>query len=623
MSGVDNQYVIESGEAGVIMWRGRACGGARPARSGKAGAGTGRVPWGVAEGYSLLEVLAALTVFSIVTLGIAPMLIFSIEGAGSSRGSNVAKNIAVEVMERARGLPYHVAYNAQPSRVDLLDLYFPMDAAGDVYVTSCDATTTANPACPKLVPGGVKLRFSASFVEPDTGTTPETYSTVAVPTSYRWDSTIGADAPPSQLLQIALRSEWTYRGRTRNVSMTTLFGNRRYNVVGPPADPTASPTPENNIKVRAIANQEYTLQVTTGYQDSRGNVSQLRATSGRTNSHVEIGVATVARQLTRSAEFRLTEEPTATRDYAIDLASMDGATYSDEAPPDDSDAWAVRSTQLKHPGVGSTIAFMGETYAGGFVYAQNALPAVYGLFEGDISNKTAQEVWVDNQADGASPLRLDPNRPMVSVFERDPKFTGDDDLWGGSQSNITATTASDRHAQAVARAEIWRVDILPTTFAPAGVVQIENLFGRVECTATANSGTAIAKAEWTATLRYWSDSKNDGTVSGSYQSVSLSGTRSSDPLAAIKTNNPLVYDGTTASADVYLFSDPSQGRLGYLGAWSSLTPVPSSIDAAGRVTTAGIATAIRIETEPTNPAISESKINVSAANLTCLAEDLR
>ena len=574
-----------------------------------------------------METLAALVVFSLVTLGIMPLLTFSIQGAGSSRAATVAKNAAVKAMERARGLPFHVSYPAERNRVDVLDMFLPRYVPGGRSVTVCDATTVTDPACPKTIPSGVRLTTTASFVQPTT-TNPQTFTVVVPPSSYRWDSTTGADFPSTQLVQLVVRADWSYAGRTRNYELTTLLGNRKFDVVGPPQPPGATPSPSAptaNLKVRAVARQEYTLQVITGYRgaDEEGG-TELRSTAGATSSEVEVGIATLASQSTRAADFRLVEEPTDLRPYAIDLAEMTGAIYVDQTPPDILFSGSQRRSQtLRHPRLGLDIGFMGETFAGGYVRAGVELPNVFGIFEGDVNSRTATEFWVDNQVPGTSGLRLDSRKPMVEATERDPRNEGADDLWGGSQANVTALTASNRHAEAVARAEIWSLKILPTTFAPLGVVQVEDLFARVQCTSTANAGTAVASASWSGILRYWNDPTNNGVAGGSYQSLTLSGTTGSDPLVAIKASNPLVYDGATPSADIYLFSDPAAGRAGYLTEWSSLRAVPAGIDAAGRVATASIDTAIRIDTVPTNPAVPDSAINIGMANLSCKSEDYR
>jgi hypothetical protein len=100
-----------------------------------------------------------------------------------------------------------------------------------------------------------------------------------------------------------------------------------------------------------------------------------------------------------------------------------------------------------------------------------------------------------------------------------------------------------------------------------------------------------------------------------------------DPLAAIKTENPLVYDGigTLTDPDVYLFDTPAVGatpaKLGYLDHWSS-TPVMTST-AADQIARVGMPSALQIVTAKTDPTNVESKLAISIGKISCEAADLR
>ncbi|HEX2196941.1 MAG TPA: type II secretion system protein, partial [Actinomycetota bacterium] len=54
-------------------------------------------------GFTLVETLAAMMIFSLVTLGTTPLLLSSIRGATLSGSFTVGKNLASEAMERVRG----------------------------------------------------------------------------------------------------------------------------------------------------------------------------------------------------------------------------------------------------------------------------------------------------------------------------------------------------------------------------------------------------------------------------------------------------------------------------------------------------------------------------------------
>ncbi len=134
------------------------------------------------RGFTLVETLAALMIFSIVTLGTTPLLLSSMRGATLSGTFTVGKNLASEAMERVRGFPFFESVKnlTNPPRRDVLDLYFPDRVAGpsgsgftggNAYVTLCTSTSklpaaSAGQACPPRVPAGFTLRYDAQFVNP-------------------------------------------------------------------------------------------------------------------------------------------------------------------------------------------------------------------------------------------------------------------------------------------------------------------------------------------------------------------------------------------------------------------------------------------------------------------------
>ncbi|HEY7873784.1 MAG TPA: type II secretion system protein, partial [Actinomycetota bacterium] len=81
-------------------------------------------------GFSLLEVLAALGVFAVVTLGVVPLLGSALKASSTSRSETVAEEAARTIMERIQGTKWYVSYDAKPNkRVDILDLYYPQAAS--------------------------------------------------------------------------------------------------------------------------------------------------------------------------------------------------------------------------------------------------------------------------------------------------------------------------------------------------------------------------------------------------------------------------------------------------------------------------------------------------------------
>jgi len=201
---------------------------------------------------------------------------------------------------------------------------------------------------------------------------------------------------------------------------------------------------------------------------------------------------------------------------------------------------------------------------------------------------------------------------------------------GSTGALATDIAASDRKVETTANVSLDAVRLLPTTFISSSeteraVVVIDSFDASVSCKSTTDSLSAGATATWSATLRYWKDSTNDGVLNGSYVALNLSGADGVDKLAEIRALNPLVHDGLVPTDDVYLFDDPVNGKVGYLTDWVSLFSASSTgvtEDATGEVTTAAIDGALSINSAPTGTT-ADSGLKVNFGKLSCEAVDSR
>ena len=207
-------------------------------------------------GFSLLEVMAALGIFAVVTLGVVPLLGSALKATSTSNAETVAHEAARNIMERIQGTKWYVSYDAKPNkRVDILDLYYPQSASntamgqsfaataanaplvgtGGVFTTTCaPAPSTPNPACNFTVPDGYTVTIKASFIRKVTpATTPETYEIVTPCVSapcqtpytapYAWNAQ-GNDVPASPLMDIDVIVGWTQHGKNRSFSLRAILG---------------------------------------------------------------------------------------------------------------------------------------------------------------------------------------------------------------------------------------------------------------------------------------------------------------------------------------------------------------------------------------------------------------
>lgn len=574
-------------------------------------------------GFTLVETMAALVVFTLVTLGIVPLLLTSMKGAALSRSFSVGKNAALKSMERLRGLPYFVSYGAQSKRVDVLDLYYPATTSsfagqsysGGIFTTVCNSTTTANPACPKGMAPGYELVYAARFVNPTAPGATESVESMPVTApsgSYRWNATDGSDSPPTQMLDVTITSRWVQSGRDRTFSLRSLVGDRKF----------------GGIRVRGLARVDYGIQVRALYVDEDGARTQLTATGGTAESRIESRTISTADESVRAAEVRLTEITGA--ETGADIGALDGAVSAHHAPPDSAPAGAsAAGGTLTHPELDPVLDVAGidETLTSGLnVGVANELPTGTGSFVFKTGTGKVG-MWVDNQADTTpeSPLQLftDATRKIVSV-----RAQGTKTLKGSTSAATGALAAADRRVETGASVEFTDLRMLPARFVPAGslgqksVVVVNDFAAQVSCKSVGSTSSTTA-ASWSASFTYWAeqDPGND-LPEGAYVSVALDQGNAAATLASLQASNPLVYEGVTRDQDLYLFDDPAAGKTGYLASISS-SPGTVGEDSLGQVTSAGIEGALSITTAPTNPLIADSAVAVSMGKLSCSAVDKR
>lgn len=599
------------------------------------------------SGLSLVETLAALLVFSLITLGVAPLVLTAIRGGTVARSFTIGKTLAQRGMEQLRGLPYYVAAGTPAKRVDILDLYFPFGAnlggtnySAGKYTTVC-TSTTVTPACSLTIPAGYEVRYAAEFVTP-LGTTPETYALKAPPANYTWDSST-TDRPESQLLRVTITTSWSAGGRARSFSLTSIVGDRR----------------AAEDKIRGVGRVDYAIQVIGTYVTPVTNrKSELRVVAGTSESRIEVRLLSQADQSVLGGVLRLTEEAVAPEPATV-TDTGDGAITNIHAPPDAPTQTGgtddMADNDITHPDATiGRIAFLEQTITRGLTTstlkttAENGLPYTEGEFALNHLGTGAFDMWVHNQArTGAdAPLLLSPNPDFSKpVFGAVP--VGGNTTEGSSSGATGDVAAPDRRVETTASVSVRQINLFPVLFkANSPVIRIKNLNATVRCSSTANVATAVASASYSGTLEYLSDpNPNNGFTDPDYVSVDLSSANASDPLAALgpvsPQTNPLVYEDPLNAApegsplDVYLFPiTHAAGTLGhtlphphkgYIQSWESKTAstIFTNVAAAGRTTSARLDGVVNITTRPSDPDKPETSLLISLAKLVCEAVDRR
>ncbi|HEY7876518.1 MAG TPA: type II secretion system protein [Actinomycetota bacterium] len=577
------------------------------------------------DGFTLVETVASIAVFTILTVGVIPLLATSLKGVDLARTLTRGKNLAQEYMERVRGLPY---FDAAPRR-DVLDLYFPnlstgYNAATKTFTTTCTETTSTpaasgalacppkNPDGTTRIPPGHTVTYTAQFVRPVLNSNPETYNVVTPYVGY--DSASGGSAvPPANLLRITVNVAWTQAGKARQFQLVSLLGDRKLGV----------------DQLHGESSVDFVVQALTSYQDSSGRLSSLTAVAGQSKSDIEVKAFAGADTDVTAGRINLSRQEFGASPGAT-IASVAGAQSNQHAPPSTSPmmssgvAQTVSNTDLFPvlPVAGLAATNVNESVPAPTVHVTGELPKAVTNFNYPSSTEL---FWVNNQADTGrnTLLHLHATEHPFSI-----QRVSSNRLSGNTYAEATAVSpVASRKVQATAHAQFGKAIVLPTTFASGdrGVVVISNFVADVDCKSTGSLAGAVATGAWSATLTYWRDSDpSDGAANGGFATVPISGSTTgtgTDPLAAIEAENPLVYDSVLSSGDVYLFDRPAQGKVGYLDTWSTKTTMTSA--KTSQDASVSMPYAINIVTAKTNQSNEESKLIINIGKLTCQTADRR
>lgn len=526
------------------------------------------------HGLTLIETLVAITIFSIMTVGMVPLLGTAMKGGAASRTESVARNVASKTMERLRGLRYYSAVGTPARKVDLLDHYFPgrtptyappttmtgFVSATNSYVTTCDRDT-AVPACNSLpnsrelpADGNYTITITATFKDPETPST-----TVAVPATYAWNSS-GNDSPPSKLLQVVVRTAWLVGAQPRSFELTSFLSDRKRAplptaATPAPAEPAPTSGAASNVKLRAEAKIDYSTQVTTTWQDTQATPrkSEIVSTLGNASAYGEQldsgSKADLYVNSTRLSAIR-PADPSIPSDTGYEQV-INGATYEAHAPNNASSlgtstsvAQNVMQTEVTSslqpawtaPAQAGTLSGLGGI---GPTVASN-LPSVKGYYDFNStsfwlpsSSTEFAAMMVQPQvpssgspgAGSLNPLNLGVATGSKMLIVRDMNTPAGADPRGEVEVHSTATSpATNQLARATADIVYGGVTMVTPTATTAGntvrrgAFDIADFKASVTCESRPDPTiAATASGTWSATLRYMSDSSNgSGGNPGSY-----------------------------------------------------------------------------------------------------------
>lgn len=646
------------------------------------------------SGFTLVEVLVAMLVFSMVTLAVVPLLAVSMKTGSMSRASSVAEEIARDAMERIRGIKYFTSYDAKPNkRVDLLDLYYPqvtgtflpgqsyapsavnppLTGAGGVFTTVCPPPSGTNPACPKNVPAGHSVTFTASFVKATAGTNPQTYEITTPAPTYRWDTASGGNQLPADLMDLSVSVSWTSGTRPQTFALRSIVGDRKFSPAqaanpGPsPSATPAGPVPSGD-RIRGRATIDYTFHGETGHSSGTAGTgcptppckSETIADIGLAESRIQLQDFATADQEVSYGNVRIV------RTYAsgqtppttppADLAGATGATSTLHAPPTTtltSDALQNVATMVPHPDLqNASQARLYESENKNLkVSVDNELPMAQGTF--GTKNGILEmgvEFWLNNYQRDVAGMYLNDTHPVAALYGpfSDPAYGYSPTRLGSFTSATTGALGSaSRGVTSTAESGFPLLYVNRLTFSRSSpiLLMVQSFKATVSCKSTATPATAAATAAWSAKVTVVYDPANDGKIPNSLTNLAMTlnssgtdvynGANVSDAFASLRAANPLVVDGSSlccsSSSDIYMFEEKNAAgtitKRGYFRSMTSLQSPFTFVSTDGRTTQAAIDGAIRIDTASLNQTsptpVPETATNMSFGKLSCESVDNR
>lgn len=556
------------------------------------------------QGFSLVEVLVAIGILLVVMVALLPQLVVGIRAGDAGRTVTQAKGAVQGQLESMRNLPFYVA-PAAGTYLDLLDSYYPDDVA-PVAAPACGSGPPAATSVGYVPAGAARCAYEPSgafyrtlvdvppvnglgaftlvvatqFLSADTPPAP------VAPVSGYDSSAEGSATPPASQVGVTVTA-FASAGRQSNpVSSRTQITRRD------PADVRVSAEASvTAVQVGSATNTDGPLTVSAGLVNLRGSLAQA--------SDVGASVAAVDASASTGAQ-------------------GSGAAVTAGAPPAFTQGTIAAAAGELFPTTGCDFVCWGGTRIGAVsLTADDGLPRAGGptapLWASVPTGASNDGFALGN---GTTDAGLDLLPPLVRL-DADAGTAipaGYDCGVGASPSPSTLTGGGylystgpvDPDPLAVdvcATAAVGTVELLATTGAPDGLIQVALTGAGARCTVSGSAHTATTAWDYSAVVRYW-----DGSAYVTAATVTPGALADPDPLDAV----PL----TTSVGGGRTLGD-------YIESWSSLTTAEvtdSSAPGRAEVSLPGVVT---VTSKPVRAAEPDSAVSLTVGALGCRAEDAR
>lgn len=552
------------------------------------------------RGFTLIEVVVAITLVALVAVAAVPLLIGTVRAATAAKLNTQAKNLSQQRIEQMRNMPFRIeaALGSSSNAVDLLDRYYtsvtvpgPADGvcSSRTYVPVGAVTLAGEPAPPfyrctiDALPGYPSFRqvIATQFLTlaQAVGGTAAAPAPVAPPNTY--DSQVPEkDVLVSDLLGVTVLTNWKEVGnkvhQLRNYTEITRSADARQSVSG--------------------SSQVVAVRVSSVVRTDAGP-ARLRLEAGVLNTEgVTYTGSTAGLSVTGAfADFGGT-------------TSVLGRLVAAGAPP----SVSLADLPAGQPGGlnnNCDLACFGSTTASNLnASVSNGLPQV-GTSSNRLTSTLGSGPVGDNNINGFKFSNVPDSTTTQRLLLAGPVMLSTAPLEGNyaSSSAYLESNATARTVTSSAAAKTGTIGVLPTSFAPAGVLRVQLVTASLSCTSSTATATATSTTPASAPL----------TVSVEYLPA---GSSTYVPLSATAPLNTLPVGPTAVSAlrlSDYLSAQPTRGALTF------------ESQSSGRYGEGALKAALHVETVPTRvlPGTAapdpDSAVSLDLGVLGCKSEDQR
>lgn len=506
------------------------------------------------DGLTLIEVVVAMMIFAFLIAGTAGLTVSGLRGMYVSRMDSVGKNLTQQRLEKMRNLPFFVSATITGGSPDLFDKYYTnttstaATTSSTGFVSSAGArdTTKGDPATGpfyRTVQAASTDPQFAPFTQRITVQLLNADGSIISSPSFDSTSTGSTGVEPAQMVGVTVTTLWN-----------AANSQKKYSVYSKIAD-ASSKAPVVVLQARLAAlritgqlPQERQMLLESGVVDINGSLSSSTSASAvatAADGSIDSGMSAAGAQDYVTAPPTVSHTPVSGDVFFL----QDAVNNVSVAEVSKSSVSNVGASVLNgNPSAGSSGAPVTATMFGGGAGGNNAL-------------------FADNEPSAAN-LRL--QGPVVQLYAPG---------CGESCAAVTGTgyetsTAGATHSatSSVSASMAGTLELFPTDFAPAGVIQVTVTTPMsLTCKSVAGlSPPASASASYTAVVKYWNPTTN------TYSSVNLSATNSTDPLASVPLSTVVYTDPTTGT---------SLTLGNYIQSWGSLTSTALTSPAVTKLTT--------------------------------------